>query len=164
MLQDINASGDIWLNSGDAITQTGGAITGNGLRFDAAGPVTLIQPGNDVVVIAGQTTTGDIQYTDANDLTVDTVASWPSLTGITATSGDITIKTGGLLTLKQNLSAPTVGGIVWLVSGGNILQPSGAITSDELVIDAAGFATLASPANDVNLISRLSSRIGHSIL
>ena len=153
--QNIDANSDIWLNSGGAINQTGGAITADGLRFDAAGYVTLTQAGNDVDTIAGQTTAaGDIQFTDVDDLTVDTVQG---LSGITSFNGDITINTGALLTIAQNIDANSD---IFLNSGGAINQTGGAITADGLEFNAVGFVTLLQPGNDVDTISGQTTAAG----
>jgi hypothetical protein len=174
---DIIAHSDIWLNSLGAINQTAGSIIANGLRFDANGYVTVTQPGNDVDTIAGRTTAaGDIQYTDADDLTVGSVLS---LDGIVSAAGNITLKTlnGTMSILKLvsagasnlivktaeaaevtdagiTLSANLVGSTIKLTSADGILQTAGSVLATDLVIraaagDADATATLNSATNNV---------------
>ncbi len=111
----------IWLNSGGVINQTTAAI-GIGIiadefRFDAAGAVTLNNTNNDVNTIAGQTTSGDIQYTDTDDLIIGTVQGLP---GLTTNGGNITVGAGENIDINQNVASN--GGDIMISSEDDINQ------------------------------------------
>jgi len=187
----ISTGGDVYLQadydgSGEgAITQNGGNITASGLRFDAAGAVTLNQTGNNVDNLAGQTTAaGNIQFKDADHLAVTHVLG---LDGITANLGSITIKalngfltiskaitatgssiilgtaeaavTPADLTLGANLNASTV---VELNSADAIIRTAGMITADSLdLIADSGIGTFANPLHSqVNSLNALNNTSG----
>ncbi len=85
------------------INQTGGALTADGLEFNAAGKVTLDQAGNDMNTVAG-TSNGAITLVDVDDLTIGAVGGE---TGLTSSNNLIDVKTGGDLTLANQTNAGT---------------------------------------------------------
>ena len=118
--------GNLTLNAGDATTQTA-AITAAGLELLGTGPYMLTNPGNNVATIAGSTT-GAINYVDANALAVGTVNA---TTGITTTAnGAVTLNAGGALTLPVTLGNINADGAVSL-TGTSISTAANITTSDD---------------------------------
>jgi hypothetical protein len=140
------------LLSDSAILQDSGSLGTAALRFAAAGPVTLVQPGNEIAMLAGQTTAaGDIRVTTKNNLVVGTVSG---VSGLTAQAGDIALSAlHGSLRISQKViaalgavfvstaeaaefnpngltvEAPLIGRSVECVSSGDITLAPHAITS-----------------------------------
>jgi hypothetical protein len=117
----LNASaGTITLQSGGAVTQTA-VITASGLRLLGGGAYILTNGSNDVTTLAANTT-GAIQYTNANALSVGTVGA---TTGITSGNSNITLTTNtGNLTLNEVVNAGT-GSVSLTTLTGSILDGNG---------------------------------------
>jgi filamentous hemagglutinin family protein len=82
----ITTPSNLTLNAGGAVTQTQ-RILANGLELLGSDSYTFTNSDNDIVTLAGNTT-GSINYTDSNNLTVGTVST---TTGITTNGGDIAL-------------------------------------------------------------------------
>ncbi|CAN5378803.1 hypothetical protein BH09PSE6_BH09PSE6_15230 [soil metagenome] len=114
-------TGTLGLLAGGNITQTGAITAGQLAARSGGGTATLINAGNNVATVAGA---GNLNYTDANAVTIDSVAT----TGIdAATQGTQVVASNGIAggdvivrTLAGNLSlgANVSGGNVDLVSAG----------------------------------------------
>jgi hypothetical protein len=85
-------AGDLLLSA--AATTQASAISGAGLQLTGAGPYTLTTATNDFATIAASTT-GEIQYVDANGLATGTVGA---VTGVTSGNSDVllTVTTSNL--------------------------------------------------------------------
>ncbi|MBI1346897.1 hypothetical protein GC163_11480 [bacterium] len=141
-------TGDLTLNVVGAITQTAGsAITANGLQLLGSGTITLNDTANDVSILAANYN-GTIAYTDANALTIGTVTDDASLMktyGIKTSNDDVTLTTGGALTLTNqvpvgtnppsiNLGAATL----TLDSQAGVIFDSGVVYADEVLLLGVG--------------------------
>src|SRR5207245_627321 len=99
-------SGNLTLNVVGPVTQVAGnVITASGLQLLGSGSVTLNDSGNNVATLAALYN-GTIGYTDANSLTIGTVADGPSgmtSSGIATSNHDVkpTVLAGG----------PTIGAV-----------------------------------------------------
>jgi len=113
-----------------AINQTGGALTAGSLTVASGGAATLNQPGNNVNTIS-VASNGAVAYRDADALTVggSGISSGPS-------GGDISLTTGGAMTLTQDISAGN--GTITLNSGAGASQTGGNLTASKLLILGAG--------------------------
>jgi Domain of unknown function (DUF4214) len=133
-------------NSGPGtITQTAAVSVAN--LSVAATTVTLTNAGNDVDTLAAAT--ANCSYTDANDLTIDTVDGQPE----SHANNDMVIVTGGTLTINQPLTSLNTritlnaGGLVTEGIGGRIVAPN-------LQLLGTGQYNLGgSPTNDVTTIA-----------
>ena len=138
--QTLNAgTANVGLSAGGAVTQAAaGIITGNELNLRGAGPFTLTNTSNDVNTV-GANTTGALQLTDVDDLTVGSVAAIGTLvsasTGLTA-AGDAALTTtnGGALTIAQPITT-TSNGTVTLTNAGTLalnanISADGAVTQN----------------------------------
>ncbi|MEW6486099.1 MAG: hypothetical protein AB1423_16050, partial [Pseudomonadota bacterium] len=171
----------IWLDSGGVINQTTAAV-GTGIiadefRFDAAGTVTLNNINNDVNTIAGQTTSGDIQYTDTDDLIIGTVQGLP---GLATNGGNITVisyvNVGGNIDINQNIAS--AGGDITISTPDDINQATGTTVNSsggniEFQADSndgsyggiyqTGTASIVSGGGDITLMAGLTSSGGDNI-
>ncbi len=149
----INAGvANVALSAGGPVTQTAPIIAG-GLSLQGTGPYTLPHGANDVDTIAANTT-GTIEFTDVDSLTVGTVPAVGSLgaiSGLSSGNNDIALITGGALTLNQAVNAGTAD--VGLQANGPVTQgAAGTITANELNLRGNGPFTLTNNANDVNTV------------
>lgn len=134
-------------NQPHGATQTGGALTGHALLLTSAGSAGSFDlPGgtNAVDLIAAQTAAGII-YLNNQSLAVDMVGTSP---GITATAGDVTLRTlSGDLTLNQPLSAAA--GTVRLQAPGAVSESASTavLTANALGVLAATGIDLSAAAN-----------------
>src|SRR5262249_57938259 len=114
------------------VTQSAPIIAG-GLNLKGTGPYTLNHPANDVDTLAASTT-GTIEFTDVDGLTVGTVPAVGSLgavSGLTSGNNDIALITGGALTLNQPVNAGTAN--LGLLANGPVTQrPALPITANRL--------------------------------
>ncbi len=154
----VNTTGNAYLQSGGALTQTQGVVaTLFGVR--AGGPITLnavdgsFVPLNNVATFAATSTGAGaaIVYRDSNAFTVGAVpgvAGFGAATGVTtAGNGDSLLHSGGLLTLANNINVGT--GTLRLVGAQGVTQSGGSIVADALGVRAAGDIVLNSTSNDV---------------
>ncbi len=113
--------GNLTLEAGGNISQTE-KISANGLELLGSGSYTLNNPANEITTLAGNTT-GAINYTNANTLTIGTVGT---TTGISTNGGNLTVTSllgninGSAATL--NTSSTDDGGAIALFT------PKGSIT------------------------------------
>lgn len=85
----ITTTGDnVTLGAGGAVTQTAPVVVAT-LTLQGAGPFTLTNAANDATSIAGNTT-GAINFTDANSLTVGVVTAGAAAVTLTALTGSLT--------------------------------------------------------------------------
>jgi hypothetical protein len=167
----INTRGnDLTLNTGDTLTlaqgvkangakvsldaakggvsQTGGAITADGLELTGKGTFDLTSANNNVNTLAADVN-GVLSYTDKNALTVGIVGA---TTGINTRGNDLTLNTGDTLTLTQDVKAN--GAKVSLdAAKGGVSQTGGAITADGLELTGKGTFDLTSANNNVNTLA-----------
>jgi len=135
----VAAGKNITLDAGGAVTQTAGkdvTTTATGRSgVEGGGAYTLTNVTNNVGTIAASTT-NTISYRDADDLVVGTV----NTTGISSGGNDITLQTGGTLTINQSVSAGV--GNLTLNSAGAVTQASGkTVTAAGLELKGAGTFT-----------------------
>ncbi|MBL8763922.1 MAG: hypothetical protein JNM07_06605 [Phycisphaerae bacterium] len=158
------------LVSGGAITQTAGSILGAGLGARSVGPIDLSSASNDIVTFAASAagSVADVKYTDFSACTVGTITAsgaFASTSGVSSTTGDVYLRSGGPLSLTQNL-APGAGGglaIVWIMSTGSITQSSGTIVADSLSVSAAGAVDLSQSGNNVATVAISNTGAGSSV-
>ncbi len=142
--QGVNAgTGTINLAVAGGINQTAGALTASTLTVTSsgAGAVTLNQATNNVGTVS-ITAAGAIAYRDADAVTVG-----GSGVSSGASNGDVSLTTGGLLTLTQGVNAGT--GTVTLNSGGGADQTAGGITASKLLILGNGPFSLTNGVSGV---------------
>ena len=147
------AGGDLGLNIGAAATQTAGdTIIAAGLALTGAGPYTLTNAGNDVNTLAANTSES-IQFRDSDDLIIGAVDVLTVVTtGVTTSSDDVTLQTGGGLSITQAFNV--VGGDIRLNVAGTVTQSgAGVVSGDELGVDATDDVLLCTLTNDVNSLA-----------
>jgi hypothetical protein len=147
--QNLTASGArITLNpTAGGVSQTGGAIGASELRLLGAGAFTLLSAGNDVSLAAGSVN-GAVSLRDANALEIGIVTN----VGLISGGSNITIQTGGLLTLSQLVNA---GAGTLTLNAGGVAQTGGGITAAGLeLLGTGGFAL-----NQANTFSTLAGNI-----
>ena len=140
-------SGNLELHAGGTVTQTG-AISTAGLELRGAGPYTLTNAGNAATTLA-VTTTGAVSYRDTNALVVGSVGG---TSGITTTNDNVSIRTGGTLTISQDINLG--GGDLELNAGGAVTQGAGDdISADGLELIGTGPYTLTNAGNAVTTVA-----------
>ncbi|HKU95585.1 MAG TPA: hypothetical protein VJR58_09925, partial [Vineibacter sp.] len=122
-LSAVNGQVQLVAGGTGAITQTGGTITARSLIARAPGDIELVQPANDIGVIAGASGGGVFRYRDATAATVGTLvdSTGTVVSGVTTANRDITIVGGdggvtGGITINAAINAGT--GTVRLQTGG----------------------------------------------
>ncbi len=152
---NVSAVDEVYLNSFGGISQSGGAVKAANLLMLGGGTFSLVQPGNDVTTLAAGNSGPEVEFRDANDLTLGALTDPSGVFGVNGISavGAVNLQTGGTLQLNQPLNVGT--GAARLVAGGNVGQAAaGTVTADALGIRAFGDVLLAaSPANDVSLLA-----------
>lgn len=151
------AAGSVNLQAGNGVTSdANGVITANLLKIASGASVTL-NAGNGINTLAG-TSGGSFQFANANGFTVGTVLA---TSGLTASTGDITLKTGGLnslLTVSQNVQA-TSGNVIYIAD--NLAHNAFTTTSGSGFVEVKPFTAATSveftPTVDAPGILRLSS-------
>jgi filamentous hemagglutinin family protein len=155
----INTGGNVTLQAGGRLSETGAIAAGTVTGSSTGGTVLTTAPtapGNHITNLGSFTDTSNfgIRLTNAGPLTV---------TGpVTASAGPIMLTTTGAgagLTLGGNLN----GAFVELTSGGAVTQPSGAITTDVLEVASVGPVSLAGP-NAVGTLRAAVSGPGNGFL
>jgi uncharacterized repeat protein (TIGR01451 family) len=102
------------LSNVETISQSGALKVPRFSFMMSSGSVTLNNSANDVDVLSGSNNSGTLSFSDMDDLTVGAL----TFDGL-AVNGNITLTTGGLLTLEKKLSA---GGVLTLNAGGPVTQ------------------------------------------
>jgi len=140
----INAAGRTFsLRNGQDLDQTG-SLTTSKLLLTGSGNFTLDNALNDAGTLAADVA-GALIYTDANTLTVGTVGA---VNGIRTAGSDVTLNSGGKLTLANDMDAGT--GIVTFNSANGVTENNGTkILADELLLTGTGTFTLNQAGNDV---------------
>lgn len=154
----VGAAGTARIQAGGTVDQTAlGAITGGALGVNvtggAASDIALGTAANDVDTFAATTTGGDVTFVDTDGLVIGTVSAlnlFLGASGIATVGGDVTIQTGGFLTVNNPVNAGA--GDVRFSAGGAITQAAaGVITADEFgARTTAGVIALGTATNDVN--------------
>ncbi len=146
-------TGNLFLNvTGNVSQNAGDTIIAAGLALMVTGSTTLTDPGNNLTTIAANT--GDtINYTDANALTVGTVAALGmSITGITTSNDSVKLTSGGNLLVDDDIALGT--GNLFLNVTGNVSQNAGdTIIAAGLALMVTGSTTLTDPANNLTTIA-----------
>ena len=110
----INSGGnDVQLQTGAALTQTA-SIGASGLELLGTGPITLTDPTNAVTTIAANIA-GALNYRDTNALVVGAVGG---TVGVTTTNQNVTIRSGGMMTLAQLINAGSATATLTVGAGG----------------------------------------------
>src|SRR6185295_7837255 len=148
-------TGNLTLNVTGNVTQNStGVIIANGLQLTGSGSVHLDNANNDVTTLAANFN-GPLSYTDKNGLTVGIVAdTFSSLTstGITSSSHDVKLTTGGDLAINQAAQIGTAN--LTLNVTGNVTQgASGPITASGLQLTGSGSVHLDNANNDVTTLA-----------
>ena len=164
-------TGDLHLDVNGDLTQLDtGNIIANGLGLEVDGTTVLVNPNNNVAVIAADND-GATHYRDADSLAVGTVtteaisadramsAMNPPITtvasnvvGITTSDDDVKLVTGGDLAIEQFVNLGD--GDLFLDADGNVSQSAlGDIQSRGLRLAVTGTTILNNPANDVDEIA-----------
>jgi hypothetical protein len=138
-------AGDLLLSA--AATTQASAITGAGLRLTGAGPYTLTTATNDFATIAASTT-GEIQYVDANGLATGTVGA---VTGVTSGNSDVLLTvTTGNLAVTALINAGTGDIRLQASASAGTITGTGVLTADQLGIRTSnGTVTLNAATNNV---------------
>jgi len=123
------------LSSVDGINQTSGVINAVNLRFNAGDSVSLSSVNNDVDIIAGETSSGDIQFMDKDDLIIGTVLG---TTGIIADSGNIGITSGGQMTVNKIVAGGSGDITLKTYNSGDVLLGTVTAREDDVTIISAG--------------------------
>jgi hypothetical protein len=117
-----SGAGSIRLNVTGTITQNSGDdITGFGLALSGTGTTTLTNTGNNVVEFASNRD-GELAYTDASDLHLDSVAG---LNGVQMGTNTLTFTTSGTLD-QEGATGNLVAGNVRILGSGNVSLPTAA--------------------------------------
>jgi hypothetical protein len=129
--------GTLGLDSfGGALAETGsGSITAAKLRASSTGATTL-GGANDVDVLSGGTSGAGsaFTYSDTDGVNIDDA---DTRNGVNASDGDVSITTGGDLTLANSLVAG--GGVMTLDVGGTASDPSGDLHTQQLKLLTGDF-------------------------
>jgi len=138
------------------ITQTGGNILAGELQVRSFNAVDLSQATNDVDILAAVVTNNGqaFTYRDADDLTISQASGMGGVVGLTTNNGNVTIITGGLLTLGvagEDIAAGN-GTVVINTQGGFTEATGSIITASSLLFLGTGTFT-ADQSNDVNTLA-----------
>jgi len=147
-IQGINATGNVSLNAGGAVTQTG-SILANTLDVQGIGGYTLNNLANNITTLTGNTT-GAIAYTDANDLTVG---------NLTTNNSNITLNAPNVNTISFAGNVNTGSGNLTVTSG-TINQTAGGIT----VNGTANFTSTKANTGNVTVNNNTATQLGASII
>ncbi|WAS05405.1 hypothetical protein LQF76_00505 [Gloeomargaritales cyanobacterium VI4D9] len=147
-IQGINATGNVSLNAGGAVTQTG-QILANTLDLQGAGSYTLNDSANNITTLTGNTT-GAISYTDANDFTVG---------NLTTNNSNITLNAPNINTISFAGNVNTGSGNLTVTSG-TINQTAGGIT----VNGTANFTSTKANTGNVTVNNNTATQLGGSII
>ena len=133
------------------ITATAAGIQVANLAVTANGALNFTSGTTQIDTLA-LTTTGTVQFTDANALTIGTV---DRVIGVTTTDDDVTLTTGGELTIDDDIVLGS--GNIRLSVTGNLSQNAGdTIVANGLALMVFGTTTLTE-ANDVNTLAASTS-------
>ncbi len=139
------------LNTGAGVTGTAGGIVVSQLAIRASATVNIVDATTDVNTLAVTATSGSVSFHDSDNLEIGIV---DGLSGLITSNADISLNTGGSLSLTRAVSAG-IGTVRWQVASGNITQNSaGIITAAALGIrSVAGGRIDLYELNDVDTLS-----------
>ncbi len=120
---------------GGALSQ-GQSITGNALRAQASGHVTLSNANNHVNLLAGRSTSGDFSYVDSGSVSVATIAA--------AQDGQV---------LTAGIQATSAGKTVHLVTANRLDQEAGASVKAPNALLNAAVVNLNERNNEVSVLA-----------
>ncbi len=161
-LNDINAldlgvstvSGTLDITADGTISQSGALSVTGGATFTATsgGDVMLTDGGNDFSTVSASTTAaGEVQITDSNSITVDTITTAGGNVTVTADTNDMLV---GIV----NAGA---GDLTLTATTGSILDNGSSITGNNLVLMADGDIGFGTPLlTAVNTLDALSTGVG----
>ena len=129
------------------ITATAAGLQVSNLAISANGDLLFTSGTTDVNTLAVNTT-GEVRFTDTDALTIGTV---DGVIGLTTTNDDVTLTTGGNLTIDNDVNLGT--GNLLLDVTGNVSQNAGdTIVASGLALMVSGTTTLTQ-ANDINTLA-----------
>ncbi len=158
LTQDVSTAGSAGGGTGARLTlnaTSGGVnqsvstkkITTQDLLLTGTGSFTLTGSGNNTSKLAAGVT-GALSYTDTNALTVDTVGT---TNGVSAGNNAVTLRSGGAMTLANNVSSGTATASLTTTSGA-INQTGGTVTANVLQLSSAGAITMNQAGNDATAL------------
>lgn len=137
-----SGAGNTTINSAGAVTQASGdTITAAGLELLGAGPFTLTDGGNDINILAGNTT-GAVSFRDVNGFSIGTVNS---TVGLSTSGNNLTLRAAAAVTQTQALGASGLEllgtGSYSLTNAGNDISTLAASTTNAVSFrDTNGFS------------------------
>ncbi len=143
LVLDANITGSsVALIAGDALNQTGGAISASSLGIEAETVTALTPPANLSTLAFNITGAGNFTFTDPDDFAVGTVGT---VVGGTTADGNISLTaTNGTITVSDNITAGGTGTVLLDANGGTSDISVGAI-----ITSSSGIITLNAD-NDVD--------------
>ena len=149
---DVGTSTAVFQVAAGGVNQTGGTVTAKNLELLITGAATLNSAGNDVDVLAAKTT-GVLQFTDADDLTIGTVNTTK---GVNTSGSNAILNTGKLLTLSEAVNVGGGNATFNTATAGVTQSATGLVTAKGLELLGAGTVTLT----QVNSIDVLAANFG----
>ncbi len=152
-------SGDIRIVAGGFVSQTGvdDFVRGDELGIRAGTSVTLsLAPSNDVNVLAVAATLGLVDFIDADDLVIGTVAAGGSagfttaVSGIISGGGNVGIRSSANLTIIQPINAGAATVRLQASTGAVSQAASGTLAASALGVQAAGDIALDKTVNAIS--------------
>ncbi len=142
LVLDANITGSsVALIAGDALNQTGGAISASSLGIEAETVTALTPPANLSTLAFNITGAGNFTFTDPDDFAVGTVGT---VVGGTTADGNISLTaTNGTITVSDNITAGGTGTVLLDANGGTSDISVGAV-----ITSSSGIITLNAD-NDV---------------
>lgn len=134
--QGVSARDTVDLSVVGAALRQGQSITGNALRAEASGDVTLSNANNHVNLLAGRSTSGDFTYVDAGSVAVATVAA--------AQDGQV---------LTAGIQATSAGKTVHLQAANRLGQVAGASVKAPNALLNAAVVNLTERNNEVSVLA-----------
>lgn len=134
--QGVSARDTVDLSVVGAALRQGQSITGNALRAEASGNVTLSNANNHVNLLAGRSTSGDFTYVDAGSVAVATVAA--------AQDGQV---------LTAGIQATSAGKTVHLQAANRLGQVAGASVKAPNALLNAAVVDLTERNNEVSVLA-----------
>ena len=161
-------TGTVRLTTAGGVSQTA-VITASalGVRNATAGNIDLTLAGNNVATFAANNAVagGTVKYRDADALAIGTVTLdgtlfTPTTSGVTANAADVTIVTGGVLSINQAIGAGTA--TIRLATSGAISQTAAGILTATFLgaRTTAGNIDLSLAANQINTFAGDNSAAG----
>jgi len=139
-------AGDVSVTA-NAFGGSGGVVGIECDRLWISSVAAVVLPGNNDVNVLGASVSGgaSFSFTDVDSVTVGSIAGEGS--GITTLNNNVTLNTGGVLTLAAPINAGT--GIITLNSAAGADQTSGMVAAGGLRMLGAGLFSLEQVTNDI---------------